>query len=152
LLNGLEDDILPYLLNDTLLFVTQKTKFGTFSPWCFEEPEATPGKKSDPDFESTICYDRLWEAFRIYPEEWTEILKFISLDGPFKDKFEFWMSSYHFALLSFKECEHVFGSAQNDYGIDWVIRNSHQRLQELGQHLLSAGLGIKTNLSLRMSC
>lgn len=147
---GVEDDILPYLLNDTLLFVTQKTNFGTFSPWCFGGRDPLSTFDIKPPDEDTTLYVVLWEAFRIYPEEWIRILKFVCRDGPFKNTFNFWLFDHDFTSLSLSETKGVFGSAQDMYGIDWVLRNIHQRLQELDFKLSKAHLSIQTNYSVRM--
>jgi hypothetical protein len=121
-----EDKLLPYLLNDDLLFVTQKTDGGTLCSSCFKHPETTLSID-----EETILYDRLWEAFRIYPEEWARILSFTCLDGPFKRQFNVWLSCHDFTELNFDGFGELFGSVENEFGIDWVLRNIHQRLKEL---------------------
>lgn len=131
------DGILPYLLNDTMLFVAQKTGCGIFSPSYFETPN---------------LYSRLWEAFGIYPEEWPRILNFICLDGAFKSLFHRWMSGYDLTFLNFQDLKDRFDPAQTYYGMDWTIRSIHKRLRESGQHLTSARLDIKPDLSPRMGC
>jgi hypothetical protein len=149
--DDIQDDILPFLLNDTLLFVTQKTEWGACSPSCFGD-STTKGSNDGPSVEMTILYDRLWEAFRIYPEEWIRILNFACLDGPFKGKFNEWLACHDFESVSFNNFEVLFGETLGIYGIDWVLRHIRQRLQELKRNLIHADLGIKITRSLRMSC
>jgi hypothetical protein len=139
--HGVNNDLLSYLLNDEVFFLTQKTTNGTFSPWCFD-PEGVSLKKLQPNKEYTILYDRLWEAFRIYPEEWIHILDITCLNGTFKDTFSRWLACEDFEDLDFNGFMKIFASEQESYGIDWIIRNIHQRLQELRSDLGNAELGI----------
>jgi hypothetical protein len=145
LLDGVGDEILPYLLNDNLLFVTQKTNFGTFSPSCFGNLDQETTKNHSPSPELNTLFDRLWEAFRIYPEEWTQILKFVCFDGPFKVPFTSWLASCDFESLDYDQFVEAFDSSNNIYGIDWVLKLIHQRLQDLKQDLSLADLGIMNN-------